>query len=327
MTAVLPESPTLLPRIASPRVTEIRLAPPQVHAATLLRMTSALAGLAELPTVQQLVDSAPAALCSIGFDRAMISRLEEASWVVERFHSEIDPQGAALITEAARTTPQRLGPSIIELEMVRRRVPILVSDVSREPRVHPGLAEMTRSHSYVAAPIAPEGDVVGFLHADRLEGAPVTSFDREVVAQFAQHFGALVRTAWLRERFERMRTTVDHLRTSLGDMVTDCVSGAIGLAPEAPATQDLAATSQRPAARLAQSMLVGDPEIEDLLSTREREVLRLMALGETNTRIASKLVISEGTVKSHVRHILRKLNAANRAEAVCRWLQRPPGQG
>lgn len=46
-----------------------------------------------------------------------------------------------------------------------------------------------------------------------------------------------------------------------------------------------------------------------------------MGAGHTNARIARRLVISEGTVKSHVKHILRKLGAANRAEAVARWLR------
>jgi DNA-binding NarL/FixJ family response regulator len=44
-----------------------------------------------------------------------------------------------------------------------------------------------------------------------------------------------------------------------------------------------------------------------------------MALGETNAQIAHRLFVSEGTVKSHVKHILRKLDAANRAEAVSRY--------
>jgi DNA-binding NarL/FixJ family response regulator len=57
-----------------------------------------------------------------------------------------------------------------------------------------------------------------------------------------------------------------------------------------------------------------------LLTVREREVLELMASGATNTQIGEELVVSEGTVKSHVKRILRKLRAANRAEAVSRYL-------
>jgi DNA-binding NarL/FixJ family response regulator len=60
--------------------------------------------------------------------------------------------------------------------------------------------------------------------------------------------------------------------------------------------------------------------LESLLTRRELEVLALMAAGANNAGIAERLVIAEGTVKSHVKHILRKLRAANRAEAVARYL-------
>jgi LuxR family transcriptional regulator, maltose regulon positive regulatory protein len=59
----------------------------------------------------------------------------------------------------------------------------------------------------------------------------------------------------------------------------------------------------------------GDTLIEPL-SKREIEVLRLMADGCGNKEIASQLVISIGTVKRHVVHILQKLGAANRTQAV-----------
>jgi Bacterial regulatory proteins, luxR family len=49
-----------------------------------------------------------------------------------------------------------------------------------------------------------------------------------------------------------------------------------------------------------------------VLTRREVEVLELMAQGRTNAAIASQPVISEGTVKQHVRHILRKLRAQRR---------------
>jgi DNA-binding NarL/FixJ family response regulator len=44
-----------------------------------------------------------------------------------------------------------------------------------------------------------------------------------------------------------------------------------------------------------------------------------LAEGASNARIAERLVISQGTVKTHVCHILRKLEAANRTEAVGRY--------
>jgi len=50
-------------------------------------------------------------------------------------------------------------------------------------------------------------------------------------------------------------------------------------------------------------------------------VLRLMARGDSNKAIATELVVSEGTVKFHVKNILRKLSAANRVEAASRYMQ------
>lgn len=57
------------------------------------------------------------------------------------------------------------------------------------------------------------------------------------------------------------------------------------------------------------------------LSTREMDVLVCLARGKTSGQIADELVISENTVKTHVRHILEKLEASNRAEAVSKALQ------
>lgn len=53
-----------------------------------------------------------------------------------------------------------------------------------------------------------------------------------------------------------------------------------------------------------------------LLSDRELEVLECLADGKTTGQIAAKLYISDNTVKTHVRHILEKLEASNRTEAV-----------
>lgn len=55
---------------------------------------------------------------------------------------------------------------------------------------------------------------------------------------------------------------------------------------------------------------------QQALTAREEAVLRLMMLGLSNKRIAVKLTVAEGTVKTHVKSILGKLNAACRTEAV-----------
>ena len=55
---------------------------------------------------------------------------------------------------------------------------------------------------------------------------------------------------------------------------------------------------------------------EDPLSDREREVLRLLALGHTNQEIAKELFISVRTAETHRAHIMQKLGLASRAELV-----------
>jgi ATP/maltotriose-dependent transcriptional regulator MalT len=63
------------------------------------------------------------------------------------------------------------------------------------------------------------------------------------------------------------------------------------------------------------------PGLAEPLTARELEVLRLIAAGRSNQRIAHDLVVALDTVKKHVTHLLGKLGAANRTEAAARARQ------
>lgn len=64
----------------------------------------------------------------------------------------------------------------------------------------------------------------------------------------------------------------------------------------------------------------GQEDLAKLLSSRQLEILALVADGLNNAEIASRLYLTESTVKWHVRKILRALGVANRAQAVARYL-------
>lgn len=97
----------------------------------------------------------------------------------------------------------------------------------------------------------------------------------------------------------------------LKDIEPEELVGAIHAAVRGQATlhPDVAARLVRDIDKQSQENLLSE------LSERELEVLRLIARGLTNREIADKLVIAEGTVKSHVSNILSKLHLAHRTQA------------
>lgn len=70
--------------------------------------------------------------------------------------------------------------------------------------------------------------------------------------------------------------------------------------------------------RVMRAAAAQSPATTSLLSRRELDVLQELARGATTAHIAAALVISENTVKTHIRRIFKKLGATNRAQAVAK---------
>ena len=90
-------------------------------------------------------------------------------------------------------------------------------------------------------------------------------------------------------------------------MAQDGPVGGRGANPVRPTTAAVVETAGAHVAHTAAATPTDGPS-RGSLSEREREILRLMAEGLTNSGIAKRLFVSERTVEAHVRHLLSKLD-------------------
>lgn len=284
---------------------------------TLDRIHEALARIRQRTTSVEVIDAASPELCqACGFDRAMISRVRGSTWVPHHFHVTADADHPVNVATDAFTTGAEipLVTSMLEAELVRRRAPALIHDARTDARTFRPLMDVSQTRGYVVAPIVTTGPVIGFLHADTWSsGRQLTSHDRDNIQTFAEGLGLIFERAVLVERL-----ALQHERISEAFSSTEAMIGELREAQVA-----LARTSAAAATEVSPATMLNAPEarIHGVLTPREREVLGLLASGATNVQIANQLVVSESTVKSHVKHILRKLRASNRAEAVSRYLR------
>lgn len=285
---------------------------------TLARVHAALARLRELRSAEAIIArSAREACAACGFDRAVVYRLHGTQLIAESFHVEGDPDASARLLEFSRDLPLELARDSHEREMMRRRMPMCVHDVEDDPHTFHPQQEVYDVHSYVAAPILPEGRVIGFVHADhRLKPRRVDEFDRDALWSFAEGLGFAIERARLTERLRAQGAELQRLLRRAHDVVGEYLDAEVEI---------VAADGEGTAAtRTAAAMLAG-AETENAataaLSRREREVLALLAKGASNAQIAAQLVIADETAKTHVKRILRKLGVANRVEAAAVWLR------
>jgi LuxR family transcriptional regulator, regulator of acetate metabolism len=264
-----------------------------------LGMVQALRRLRRAGSLQALYSQATYALCeSIGFERAAFFSLRGKALVAESMQVRGVAQNGDHRLERLYPEPLRLSADLHETEALRRRRALLIRQPADDPQA---LATLPGSPSYVTAPVVCEEQAVGLVLADRgVTGAHVDELDRATVWAFVEAFGYALERAVLMDRLRAFARSMEATVTELGR------SG--GELP--PASARFAAHSAR---------TLPDRELLDLLTSREREVLEMLAEGETNASIARRLVVTEDTVKTHVKHILRKLGVRNRSQAVSRY--------
>ena len=266
-------------------------------------------------SVSRMVERATAEVCrSCGVRRCVLLRVEEGKLVPESVTFAGAPAFQEEWTAFAREHPPVVDPRDPEVQLLRRNQPILVSDPATSRGISP-VAEAAHSTGYVAAPVTVKSNVVATLHADTTwDGAPVDPVTRDVIATFAEGFGyALERTILverMRAQFRSMREMMAEANTTLDELFD------AGLSLHREEDGEITTVARGPAIPLP-----GESRLMGLLTRRELEVVELMARGASNADIAMDLVISEGTVKSHVKHILRKMRAANRAQAVSCYMR------
>ena len=270
------------------------------RADALERVADAVRRLGEVGSPQGILARAAEELVtSSEFDRALIGGVREGGLHVQSMASLEDPAGAAAALEKLREQAIPLEYPSIEDDVARRQGTEIVLAKSTRSRASRHLSEALGWDSYVVTALVVQGNTVGLLHADASGAAgPLDALHAEVAARYAEGLAGVFERAVLREMLQQhhheLRSAVQWLSVRLGQLATGAGDRA----------QD---------GRGADS-----PGIETL-TPRELEVLRLLARGQTNLEIARALVVREGTVKYHVKNILRKLGARSRADAVSRY--------
>jgi LuxR family transcriptional regulator, regulator of acetate metabolism len=243
----------------------------------------------------------------------MLSRVEDETWMpwMAYFqHREIRESDREWMS-SGRIPAHTM---MLEREVLEEGQAAFTVDAHADPRISKEFVEATGTRSYAVAPIVPAGRVIGLIHADHYPlTRPVDEVDCHILGHFAEAFGRIYERAVLLARLHRQRDqvretlkTAEEIMDSLAHAEVELV-GSEDQRSSADAAATLVLTSQTPA-------------IDELLTAREREVIALLVTGQTNSAIAERLVISEGTVKSHVKQILRKLGAVNRSEVIARYL-------
>src|SRR4051794_37496048 len=232
----------------------------------------ALLRLGSEQSLGRLVNLAPRFACqALELDRAMLLHISGNNIVSGTAWAAGDLVAAADFARFLRAAHPQLTSCPPEFEAVQRRLPILVTNAQHRDDVYRPLVHAARSEAYAVAPMVRGDRVIGLLHADRypVVDRQLDVLDRDLLWTFA---------------------------TGLADLVDRAASRGLRSAPPLPQMADPAPEPEavEEAVALPSASTNGSGPLS-LLTSREHQVLSLLAEGAANANIAERLVISEAT--------------------------------
>jgi DNA-binding CsgD family transcriptional regulator len=282
-----------------------------------IRAASQGGGLHAGETVEDRLRRAAVEMVNLcGFDRAVALRFHNGRMEMFATYFRGDEGWAAECHGYAVNHPAPLSPALLEWEMVRRQRPAMMLDPAHDPRAWRPFVHKYDTHSYTSSPVIVGGEGVAAIHGDMYyTGRDVDAFDRDVVGAYVARLTREIEQQVLIGRLHGQREAMSRLARETEAAVADLRVAELWHSSGDGGTA--ATPGLQPAG--SPSALLGSPLAA--LTRREREVLERLSAGGTNAAIAEKLFVSEHTIKTHVENILRKLHAANRAEAVAQYLR------
>jgi DNA-binding CsgD family transcriptional regulator len=263
---------------------------------------------------QKMIYDAPEVLSrELAFARTMISTVRGSLWLPQRLH--IDEEGAdprsRQFHQYVDGAQFALAVAPLETELVRKRCGAFAPSPSDDKRTFKAIVEVSGCFGYIAAPITVQGRAIGILHADRPEPHGIVTMEHlEQLEAFAECLSVAYESAALEEKAAQQRVEVDSLCGNVDELLGRSGRSMLWSLTSAPSAPRV------PAGRRHTIYPSREQPAVTALTSREREIMSHVATGATNGQIARCLVISEGTVKSHLKHIAKKLNTSSRAAAV-----------
>lgn len=253
----------------------------------------------------------PVAARAFSSQSTFIARLGQGVWSAWRGY-QIELGAGTLRWNDAKEIP--LGKLPVELEAIQGGRAVALDARPRDGVDLPeSFRRITESGPYIMAPICVGPNTLALLYLSQPSRSMVSPAEHiERTQRFASAASRILERELLYGRFRVQRKT---MRASMGSMeriMSSLDTGVDLVRLTGRARADTVSTVGPPLNKLSSTW-------DEVLTTRERDVVGLLILGHGNAEIASQLVIAPNTVKSHARNIMKKLGVVNRTELIVRY--------